>query len=357
MKFLVLPGDGIGPEIVEASIQVLNAADKKFGLNISYDYEDIGFVSLKKHGTTLREDVLQGARAYDGILLGTQSHADYPAPEKGGRNISAAFRVGLDLYANVRPAKTRTYLPSNMREGKVMDLVIMREATEGFYVDRNMHKGWGEMMPTPDLAIAVRKITRHASMRIAQRAFELAMTRKKKVTAIHKANSFHMTDGLFLEAVRHVAKDFPEVQLDDLLVDASTAHLVRNPESFDVLVATNFYGDILSDLCSEMSGSLGLAGSVMASDDLCCAQAQHGSAPTIAGKDIANPTSMILSVAMMVRWVGDQKKNPALQAAGDAMTAAVDMALANPNTRTPDICGTMGCKAFAAAVADAVAKV
>ena len=357
MKFLVLPGDGIGPEIVEASIQVLNAADKKFGLNISYDYEDIGFVSLKKHGTTLREDVLQGARAYDGILLGTQSHADYPAPEKGGRNISAAFRVGLDLYANVRPAKTRTYLPSNMREGKVMDLVIMREATEGFYVDRNMHKGWGEMMPTPDLAIAVRKITRHASMRIAQRAFELAMTRKKKVTAIHKANSFHMTDGLFLEAVRHVAKDFPEVQLDDLLVDASTAHLVRNPESFDVLVATNFYGDILSDLCSEMSGSLGLAGSVMASDDLCCAQAQHGSAPTIAGKDIANPTSMILSVAMMVRWVGDQKKNSALQAAGDAMTAAVDMALANPNTRTPDIGGTMGCKAFAAAVADAVAKV
>ena len=176
MKFLVLPGDGIGPEIVEASIQVLNAADKKFGLNISYDYEDIGFVSLKKHGTTLREDVLQGARAYDGILLGTQSHADYPAPEKGGRNISAAFRVGLDLYANVRPAKTRSYLPSNMREGKVMDLVIMREATEGFYVDRNMHKGWGEMMPSPDMAIAVRKITRHCSMRIAQRAFELAMS-------------------------------------------------------------------------------------------------------------------------------------------------------------------------------------
>lgn len=238
-----------------------------------------------------------------------------------------------------------------------MDLVIMREATEGFYPDRNMSRGWGEVMPSPDMALSTRKITRHCSERIARRAFELAMTRRKKVTAIHKANSFHMTDGLFLEAVRHVAKDFPEVQLDDLLVDASTAHLVRNPESFDVLVATNFYGDILSDLCSEMSGSLGLAGSVMASDDLCCAQAQHGSAPTIAGKDIANPTSMILSVAMMVRWVGDQKKNPALQAAGDAMTAAVDMALANPSTRTPDIGGTMGCKAFAAAVADAVAKV
>lgn len=357
MKFIVLPCDGIGPEIVEASVQVLKAADKRFNLNIQLDYESVGFDSLKTHGTTLRDEVLAKAKTYDGIILGTQSHADYPAPEKGGRNVSAGFRIGLDLYANVRPARTRDFLESNMKAGKTMDLVIMREATEGFYPDRNMTRGWGEVMPSPDMALSTRKITRHCSERIARRAFELAMTRRKKVTAIHKANSFHMTDGLFLEAVRHVAKDFPEVQLDDLLVDASTAHLVRNPENFDVLVATNFYGDILSDLCSEMSGSLGLAGSVMASDDLCCAQAQHGSAPTIAGKDIANPTSMILSVAMMVRWVGDQKKNSALQAAGDAMTAAVDMALANPNTRTSDIGGTMGCKAFAAAVADAVAKV
>jgi 3-isopropylmalate dehydrogenase len=212
-------------------------------------------------------------------------------------------------------------------------------------------------MPSPDMALSTRKITRHCSERIARRAFELAMTRRKKVTAIHKANSFHMTDGLFLEAVRHVAKGFPQVQLDDLLVDASTAHLVRNPEIFDVLVATNFYGDILSDLASELSGSLGLAGSVMASEEFCCAQAQHGSAPTIAGKDIANPTSMILSVAMMVQWVADKQGHKALRQAGDAMTAAVDVVLANPATRTPDIGGTMGCQAFAQAVADAVKSV
>jgi 3-isopropylmalate dehydrogenase len=205
------------------------------------------------------------------------------------------------------------------------------------------------------MALSTRKITRHCSERIARRAFELAMTRRRKVTAIHKANSFHMTDGLFLEAVRHVAKDFPQVQLDDLLVDASTAHLVREPERFDVLVATNFYGDILSDLASELSGSLGLAGSIMASDTLCCAQAQHGSAPTIAGQDIANPTSMILSVAMMVRWVGDRQGNPALQQAGDAMTAAVDKVLANPATRTRDIGGAIGCEAFGKAVAGAIA--
>ena len=211
-------------------------------------------------------------------------------------------------------------------------------------------------MPSPDMALSTRKITRYCSERIARRAFELAMTRRKKVTAIHKANSFHMTDGLFLEAVRHVARDFPEVQLDDLLVDASTAHLVREPERFDVLVATNFYGDILSDLASELSGSLGLAGSVMASDDLCCAQAQHGSAPTIAGQDIANPTSMILSVAMMVRWTGDKRGHAALQQAGDAMAAAVDQVLANPATRTRDIGGAMGCQAFGRAVAQAVAS-
>lgn len=356
MKLIVLPCDGIGPEIVAASAEVLKAAGARFGLELFLDFEDAGFASLEKHGTTLRQSVLEQAKTYDGIILGTQSHADYPAPEKGGRNISAAFRVGLDLYANVRPARTRPFLRSNMREGRTMDLVIMREATEGFYPDRNMSRGWGEMMPTPDMALSVRKITRHCSERIARRAFEMAMTRRKKVTAIHKVNSFHMTDGLFLEAVRHVARDFPEVQLDDLLVDASTAHLVKEPERFDVLVATNFYGDILSDLASELSGSLGLAGSIMASDELCCAQAQHGSAPALAGKDMANPTSMILSVAMMVRWVGDKQRNLLMQQTGDAMVAAVDEVLENPATRTSDIGGDIGCKAFAAAVVQAVAS-
>ncbi|WBY01242.1 isocitrate/isopropylmalate dehydrogenase family protein [Ramlibacter tataouinensis] len=355
MRLLVLPCDGIGPEIVEASVQVLTAAAQRHRLELSLDYDSVGFDSLRDHGTTLRDEVLQRARGYDGVILGTQSHADYPAPEKGGRNVSAAFRVGLDLYANVRPARTRPFLPSNLREGRSMDLVIMREATEGFYPDRNMTRGWGEVMPSPDMALSTRKITRHSSERIARAAFELAMTRRKKVTAIHKANSFHMTDGLFLEAVRHVAGDFPQVQLDDLLVDAATAHLVREPERFDVLVATNLYGDILSDLASELSGSLGLAGSMMANDELCCAQAQHGSAPAIAGQDVANPTSMILSVAMLVGWVGDQQRHAGWQRVRDEIAAAVDRVLANPATRTRDIGGHIGCRAFGQAVAGTVA--
>jgi 3-isopropylmalate dehydrogenase len=354
MKILVLPGDGIGPEIVSVAVGVAEAANARFNLGLEFDYDDVGFVSLEKYGTTLRDETLEKAKTYDGIILGTQSHADYPKPELGGRNISAGFRVGLDLYANVRPARSRPSIPTNMKEGKTMDLVIMREATEGFYPDRNMTKGWAELMPNPDMALSVRKITRHCSERIARRAFEWAMARRKKVTAVHKANSFHMTDGLFLECVRAVARDFPEVELDDLLIDASTAHLVRNPESFDVIVATNFYGDILSDLASEMSGSLGLAGSMMASDTHCCAQAQHGSAPTLAGLDKANPVSMILSVAMLIQWMGERHKKPNLATAAKVMEAAVDKVLEQPACWTADLGGTTGCKAFGEYVADAV---
>jgi len=354
MRLLVLPGDGIGPEIVAAALEALEAANQRFGLGLAYDHDDVGFTSLERYGTTLRPEVLERAKASDGVILGPQSHADYPAPEQGGRNVSAGFRIGLDLYANVRPARTRPFLPSNLRAGRSMDLVIMREATEGFYPDRNMTRGWGEVMPSPDLALSIRKITRRGSERIARRAFEWAMRRRRKVTAIHKANSFHLTDGLFLEAVRHVAQAFPAVQLEDLLVDASTAHLVREPERFDVIVATNLYGDILSDLASELSGSLGLAGSMMASDAHCCAQAQHGSAPGLAGQDRANPSSMILSVAMLLQWLGDQQQAPALSRAAEALEQAVDRVLENPATRTRDLGGTMGCKAFGQAVGAAI---
>jgi len=355
MKLLVLPADGIGPEITDAAMTVLRAADRRYGLDLSFDFDDAGFPSLKKHGTTLRQELLERAKTYDGTILGTQSHADYPPPEQGGRNISAGFRIGLDLYANVRPARTRPFLESNMKPGKQMDLVIMREATEGFYPDRNMTRGWGEVMPSPDMALSTRKITRHCSDRIARRAFELAAKRRKRVTAIHKANSFHMTDGLFLECCRIVAREFPQVQYEEMLVDASTAHLVRTPERFDVLVATNFYGDILSDLASELSGSLGLAGSMMASDAHCCAQAQHGSAPDIAGQDQANPVSMILSVAMLIDWLGQKRGLASCERAAAAMSAAVDRVLEDPQSRTADLGGPLGCMAFGERTAAALA--
>ncbi len=353
MRIIVLPGDGIGPEISAATLSVLGAASRRYRLELSFDHDDIGFESLKKYGTTLRDETLAKARTYDGIILGPQSHMDYPAREQGGRNVSAGFRVGLDLYANVRPARSRAFLD---RGAKSMDLVIMREATEGFYPDRNMFKGVGEFMPTPDVALSVRKLTARACERIARAAFVLAMKRRRHVTAVHKANNFIVTDGFFLEKVRKVHMEFPEVRLDDVLIDAMAAHLVRDPSRYDVIVSTNFYSDILSDLASELSGSLGLAGSINANaeEGRVCAQAQHGSAPDIQGRDIANPTSLILSAAMMLDWLGEQRKVAALEAAGQAIDAAVDRVLADPASRTRDLGGSLGTREFGERVAQAL---
>lgn len=350
MKLLVLPGDGIGLEITGATLAVLRAADRRFKLKLSYETREMGLVTLKSQGTTLPEGVLQRARELDGVILGPISHLDYPPADKGGINVSAAFRVKLDLYANVRPARSRAGL------GRPMDLVIMRECTEGFYPDRNMHQGGGEFMPVPGVALSIRKITAHACERIARRAFELAQKRKKLVTAVHKANVFRMTDGLYLDTVRAVAREFPDVKLEEEIVDAMAAKLVRHPERYDVVLATNFYADILSDLASELSGSLGLAGSVNAGDNLCAAQAQHGSAPDIAGKDKANPTSLILSAAMLLEWLGAKRDDANLTQAGKAMDRAIDTVLARQEMRTADLGGKLGTSAFGDAVAAEVER-
>jgi len=356
MRIMTLPCDGIGPEIMVETLKVVEAANSKFDLGLSFEEEESGFTSLKNHGITLRDEVLDRARSeFDGVILGTQSHMDYPPVAKGGRNVSAGFRIGLDLYANVRPARSRDFIP-NKAPG--MDLVIMREATEGFYPDRNMYRGVGEMMPDPDMALSVRKITRAGSMRICREAFKLAMQRNKKVVAIHKANSFLMTDGLFLECFREVAKEFPEVEATDKIVDAFAALLVRQSETFDVVVATNFYGDILSDLASELSGSLGLAGSINANAEtgLVCAQAQHGSAPDIQGKNVANPTSLILSTAMMLTWLGEQRGVQKLMDAGEAIAEAVDRVLDDPEKRTRDLGGNVNTDQFGDYVKSALEK-
>lgn len=351
MNILVLPGDGIGEEITQATLTVLDVVDKRFSLNLEYEFMDIGFKALEKSGTTLPDPVLEAAGKSDGIILGPISHLDYPPRDQGGVNVSAAFRVKLDLYANVRPARTRKGLGRGHGE---MDLVIMRESTEGFYGDRNMVAGSGEFMPTNDIAMSLRKITASACERIARRSFELAMTRRKKVTAVHKANCMILTDGLFLREVRKVAEEFSDVELDEIIIDAMTAYLVREPGRFDVICATNFYGDILSDLASELSGSLGLAGSINAGDNLAAAQAQHGSAPDIAGKDKANPTSLILSAAMLLNFIGAKRQRSAFVDAARTIDATVDRVLSAPEKRTADLGGPLGTRAFAAAVADAL---
>lgn len=343
MRIAVLPGDGIGPETTAAAMRVLDAAKRRFALPVETSEHEVGFPALGKHGTTLPEAVLKACREADGIFLGPVSTADYPPREQGGLNPSGTLRIALDLYANIRPARSREGLPHWGRTP--MDLVIVRENTEGFYADRNMHQGLGEMMPTPDVAISIRKVTAQASRRIAEAAFALAARRRRKVTAVHKANVLKVTEGLFLREVRAVARAHPGIAYEEQLVDSMTALLVRDAARFDVVVTTNMYGDILSDEAAELSGSLGLAGSINFGERHCMAQAQHGSAPDLAGKDLANPASAILSLAMLLEWKGHA------QAAG-AIEKAVDALLKSPETRTRDLGGTIGTRKFAELVAE-----
>jgi len=349
INLLMLEGDGIGPEIMAATLAVLRAAAAKFGLSLAFETAQIGWVAHRATGTTLPPSVLDKAKAADGVLLGPVSHNEYPPAAEGGRNPSGELRKGLDLYANIRPARSREGFPA--RCGKPVDLVIVRENTEGFYADRSMHLGPGEFMPTPDLALAVRKITRQGSTRITESAFKLAMQRRKKVTAVHKANVLRVSDGLYLECARAVAARYPQVKYEERIIDAMAALLIRDASQFDVVVTTNMYGDILSDEASEIAGSLGLAASLNAGDVHGVAQAQHGSAPDIAGKNVANPSSLIGSAAMLLAWLGERRGEKKLVDAALAIETALDRVIARTEWRTPDMGGPLGTDAFGARVA------
>ena len=355
VRIVVMEGDGIGPEITAATMRVLRAVDRVFSLGLSFTPVAIGLAALRAQGTTLPDAAVEAAKAADGVILGPVDHNAYPPLDQGGLNPSGGLRKHLDLYANIRPARSRGGFPP--RCGSPVDLVIARENTEGFYADRNMFQGSGEFMPTPDLALAVRKITRAGCTRIAEVAFDLAMSRRKQVTAVHKANVLRVSDGLFLECVRAVAARFPQVQYEERIIDAMAALLVRDASAFDVIVTTNMFGDILSDLASEISGSLGLAASLNAGIDHALAQAQHGSAPDLAGQDRANPASLIGSAAMLLAWLGERRGDNRLPRAAAAIEDALDRAIANPQWRTGDLGGPLGTKAFGERVAALVAEV
>ena len=209
-------------------------------------------------------------------------------------------------------------------------------------------------MPTKDVALAVRKVTREGSMRIVETAFKLAMQRRKKITCVHKANVLRVSDGLYLECTRAVAAKYPQVQYEERIIDAMAALLIRDAGVFDVIVTTNMFGDILSDEASEIAGSLGLAASVNAGDEYGVAQAQHGSAPDIAGKNVANPSSLIGSAAMLLAWLGDRRGEDKLVKAAAAIEAALDKVIATPDGRTGDLGGKLGTDAFGARVAKAI---
>ena len=353
MKILILPGDGIGPEIMAATGAALEALNDTHGLKLAFEERVIGLASLETEGSTLPDAVIEAIEAADGTVVGPVHTVAYPPASEGGVNPSATMRKRFDLYANIRPSRARPGVPAMTPK---MDLVIARENTEGFYADRNMFQGTAEFMPTEGVALSVRKITVQGSRRIAESAFDLAGRRRNKVTVVHKANVLKVSDGLFRDTVREVAKSHPEVELDEVLIDAMAALLVRTPEAFDVVLTTNMFGDILSDEAAELSGGLGLGGSLNAGDDHAIAQAAHGSAPDIAGQGIANPTALMVSVAMLLEWLGAGHGRDDLSAAAAAFNAAVDAVLADPVNHTPDLGGSAKTADIGRAVADAISK-
>ena len=347
----VLECDGIGPEVVGAAVLVLEAAAAAEGLALTLEPLPVGLAAIAEHGSALPDSTIEALRRVDGWILGPHDSQSYPPAEREKLNPSAVLRKRFDLFANVRPA--RAY-PGLRAVCPTMDLVIVRENTEGLYADRNMAVGSGEFMPTPDVALMVGVVTRRATERIARAAFELARTRRRHVSIVHKANVLKLSHGLFREVCREVGREYPDVVLDDWHVDAMTAHLVRHGQDFDVLVAENMLGDILSDLAGELAGSLGLAGSLNAGTEVAMAQATHGSAPDIAGQGIANPIGMIASVALLLDWLGQRRREARPIAAARRIERAIEKVLGEGSVRTPDLGGRATTRALAEAIAAAV---
>jgi isopropylmalate/isohomocitrate dehydrogenase-like protein len=327
-KLAVIPGPGIGAEVVPEAIRVLENTDLKFDCS----YFEVGYDVWLKTGSVVPDDVLAGIRKTQACLFGATTT---PVGVKGYSSAIIALRTALGLYANVRPAKSYP----NSKSMKDVDIVIVRENTEGMY------SGWE--FDAPDSAYTVRVITRKATERIARHAFELAMKRSKKVTVVTKANVLRKTDGLFLDATRNVAKDYPEVEVEEAFVDVTAMRLILKPQIFDVIVTSNLFGDILSDEAAGLVGGLGLAPSANIGPDYALFEPVHGSAPALAGRGIANPMAAMLASKMMLDYLGEPNWAQRIE-------NAIVTVLKEAKTLTPDLGGTASTTQLTDAVIDAL---
>jgi len=322
----LIPGDGIGPEVAEATRRVIEAT----GVAIAWDVQNAGENVMQQCGAPLPAGVLESIRKNRVALKGPIT----TPVGTGFRSVNVALRKELDLYANVRPCKSYPGVPARYKD---VDLVIVRENTEDLYAGI-------EHMVGEDAAESIKIITRKGSERIARYAFEYALREKRRrVTAVHKANIMKCTDGLFLATARAVAAEYPSIKFDDMIVDAMSMKLVQDPTQYDVMVMPNLYGDILSDLCSGLVGGLGLAPGANIGQDLALFEPVHGSAPRLAGQNMVNPTATMLSGVLMLRHIHE------VEAANRLETAIVDV-LKEGRDVTCDLGGKAGTSQYADAI-------
>jgi isocitrate dehydrogenase (NAD+) len=326
----VIRGDGIGPEIMDATLHVLDAMD----VGLQYEFADAGLVALEKTGELLPAATMDSIRRNRVALK-----SPLTTPVGGGfSSINVELRKRFDLYANVRPAKSHPNTKSRFPSG--VDLITVRENTEGAYSAEGQ-----ELSADGDTATSITKTTRRGSERIVRYAFDLARrTGRKQVTVVHKANILKSTSGLFLKVAREVAAQYPDIQCNELIVDNCCMQLVMRPEQFDIIVTTNLFGDIISDLCAGLVGGLGLAPGANIGTDAAIFEAVHGTAPDIAGQGKANPCALLLGAAQMLDHLGMPEKATRLREAIVATLEAGD-------SLTPDLGGSGNTMAFAKAIA------
>lgn len=352
MKIGILLGDDIGLEVVPECVKAMRAAAQKAGLEIDWHPMPIGKQAFDELGYTLPPGTLEKLDTLDGWVLGPIGHQAYPKGNPNSINPHPILRKHYDLFANIRPAKAYPGLPSLYKD---VDLVIVRENNEGFPPDRNTYLGNGEFRPTPDMTISIRLITRQGSRKVARAAFELARTRpRRKMTAVHKDTVFKLGCGMFAEECRALAGDYPDVAYDEVLVDTFAMKLVMKPQQFDVIVTTNTFGDILSDAAAGLVGGLGLAPALSAGPQRAMAQATHGSAPDIAGKNIANPYAMIMSGQMLLAWLGHKHAEPRAVRAAQLIESATEQLIRERKALTADLGGTATTVQMGDAVAAAI---
>jgi len=338
-KVALIPGDGIGPELTETTLTVMNAVQKKIGIKLEFIELEAGDSCLERRGVALPEETINAIRKSHVCLKG-------PVGETAA-DVIVRLRMMFDLYANIRPIKSYSGVPC-LRED--IDLVFVRENTEGLY------KGF-EFNLNGDVAVGLRVITRRGCRRIARKAFELALKRnkKRKVTAVHKANVMKKTCGLFAQVCREVAREYPDVSFNEQYVDAASMRLIKEPQNYDVIVTTNMFGDILSDEAAQLVGGLGMAPGGNIGDSFAIFEPVHGSAPTRVGKHTANPCSMILAAKMMLEWLSEKYNDPLCLRAAESVELGVAQALREGLT-IPDFGGNLKTMEMGEAIAQKIAE-
>jgi 3-isopropylmalate dehydrogenase len=350
VKIGVLLGDDVGHEVVPECVKVMKAAAARTGLAIDWHPLPIGKHGHEQHGNTLPASTEAALRELDGWVMGPIGHAAYPRNDPTW--VMPPVRKKFELFAAARPSRS---FPTIVSIHKDVDIVFVRELTEGMLYSETVVAGAAEFRPNDDITVAMRVITRKGSNRVAREAFEIARTRKrKKVTAAHKEPVYRLACGMFAEECRKVAREYPDVTFEEAMIDTISMKLVMAPQQYDVVVTTNQFGDILSDIGAGLVGGLGLAPGLCVGERQAMAQATHGSAPDIAGRSIANPYAMIMSGQMLLAWLGRKHAEPKATAAADKIQAAVDKIVIDRKHVTRDLGGNASTQEMGNAIAEAV---